>query len=189
MECWDVKALFYRFVRSLPPWRIIFNREKAAIQKLLEDGSIHPSFVLDVGTGVGSSLDVFHGDVSVIGLDRSYDMLKRVRRRAFTGVVGDACYLPFRDGIASFVSAVGLTEYVADKEQFIAEMRRVLRGGGFLLVTISPHGFWNALRNVSGSWIYPIRSKNWLTMMDKGGFVPIGRDRTFLQMQYLYRVE
>ncbi|MFH1941734.1 MAG: class I SAM-dependent methyltransferase [bacterium] len=189
MELWDFKASFYSLVRSLPPWRTILNGEKAALKRLIKGESIQPSVVLDVGTGAGSSLDVFRWDVSIIGLDRSFRMLKRVRRGTFTGVTGDANRLPFRDGAVPFVAAVGLTEYLSDKEEFVAEMRRVLHRGGFLLVTIAPPVFWNALRNGCGNRVYPIRPENLGEMMDKWGFVPVGQDRTFMQMQYLYRVE
>jgi len=121
-------------------------------------------------------------------LDRSLRMLRRSQGRSrFTGVVGEACRLPLRDGAIPLVLAVGLTEYLPDKGTFLGEVKRVLRSGGYFLVTISQPGVLNFLRNLLGNRIYPVRAKQWEVIVERKGFNCLGQGKTFLQIQYLFR--
>lgn len=188
MDLWDIRAAFYSGVRALPIVRHIFEREIKKLKALMTREHLHPSQILDVGTGVGSSLDVFPHSIPVIGVDRSHRMLRRIRgREGLTCVVADGCVLPFRAGFISFVSAVGLTEYLPDKEKFIIEVKRILCPGGHFIVTVSPHGVLNALRNLCGSRVYPVGAEKCEAMMEGIGFACIGREKTLLQIQYIFR--
>ncbi|WP_017555656.1 class I SAM-dependent methyltransferase [Nocardiopsis baichengensis] len=95
---------------------------------------------LEVAVGTGRSLGLYPEDTELTGVDLSPGMLDRARARAARlGVQadlreGDAQDLPFPD--ASFdtvVCALSLCS-VQDVEQAVAEMRRVLRPGGRMLL-------------------------------------------------------
>jgi arsenite methyltransferase len=96
--------------------------------------------VLDIGCGPGYLVEEMAERVgpegSVHGLDPSPSMLAIARRRAGAAELseGDALALPVPD--ASFDAAVStqVYEYVADMPAALAEVRRVLRPGGRLLV-------------------------------------------------------
>ncbi|ONI84890.1 SAM-dependent methyltransferase [Saccharothrix sp. ALI-22-I] len=96
--------------------------------------------VLEVAIGTGLNLPHYPPDVRLTGLDFSPAMLDRARARAaelglaVTLREGDAQALPFAD--ASFdtvVCTLGLCGFPDDRAS-IAEMHRVLRPGGKLLL-------------------------------------------------------
>ena len=95
---------------------------------------------LEVGIGTGRGLELYPEGTDLTGVDLSTGMLERARARAERlGVTadlreGDAQALPFPD--ASFdtvVCALSLCS-VQDVERAVAEMHRVLRPGGRLLL-------------------------------------------------------
>ena len=100
--------------------------------------------VLDVGCGPGT--DVFEmvelvGPTGrLIGLDASEVMLAEARRRAkefqvpITFEVGEVLALPFEDGTFDVCRAERLLEHVTDAGQALAEMVRVTRPGGRIVV-------------------------------------------------------
>jgi SAM-dependent methyltransferase len=102
--------------------------------------------ILDVGCGPawfwGEAGDVLPPGVDLTLLDQSGGMveeaLERCRPLAFgkiTGVTGDAAALPFPDDSFDVVVAMHMLYHVDDQPKAIAEMHRVLRPGGTLLVT------------------------------------------------------
>lgn len=96
--------------------------------------------VLEVAIGTGLNLDRYPDDVTVTGIDLSPQMLAQARRRAdrlgrrVELREGDAQQLDFPD--ASFDSVVCTFSLcgIPDDRQAVAEMLRVLRPGGLLLL-------------------------------------------------------
>lgn len=114
--------------------------------------------VLMVAVGTGRDLPFLHDDVTgVAGLDLSASMLERARRRAAElGVVGelregDAERLPYDDAAFDTVTCVLALCSIPRPEAALAEMRRVLRPGGRLLL----------LDHVGSTWP-PVRAVQWL---------------------------
>jgi ubiquinone/menaquinone biosynthesis C-methylase UbiE len=96
--------------------------------------------VLEVAVGTGLNLPVYPGNVTLTGLDLSEGMLGIARERATSlGRAvslrqGDARALPFADGsFDTVVCTFGLCA-IPDHELAIAEMVRVLRPGGRLVL-------------------------------------------------------
>ncbi|MEV5449543.1 class I SAM-dependent methyltransferase [Streptomyces sp. NPDC052535] len=96
--------------------------------------------VLEVAIGTGLNLPLYPADVELTGLEWSPAMLDIARRRA-DGLgrtadlrVGDAQAMPFDD--ASFDTVVATLSLCAipDEKRAVAEMVRVLRPGGRLLL-------------------------------------------------------
>jgi SAM-dependent methyltransferase len=89
---------------------------------------------LDLGCGTGRNLPLFPSGVRAVGLDPSWEVLVRARRRAPGALLvqGSAEALPFRDGcFDTVVSGLALCS-VRDPARGLAEVRRVLRDGGTL---------------------------------------------------------
>ena len=100
--------------------------------------------VLDVGSGPGLLAAEMVAEVgangSVTGVDPSEDMLAIARApltdadTQLTFVSGGATVLPFEDDSFDAATSTQVYEYVADMPAALAEVRRVLRPGGRLLI-------------------------------------------------------
>ena len=95
---------------------------------------------LEVAVGTGRNLSFYPGDVRLIGIDFSPRMLTLARQRA--EALGrqvelqpaDAQALPFPDAAFDTVVCTLSLCSIPDERRAIAEMRRVLRPGGRLLL-------------------------------------------------------
>lgn len=93
--------------------------------------------VLDIGTGHGRLLPLLRARARrIVGVDVSEALLCRAPRAPGIGLAQmNALDLAFRPGTFDTVVSLGLFEYVADLERFLAEIARVLRPGGELAFT------------------------------------------------------
>lgn len=98
--------------------------------------------VLEVGVGTGLSLPHYGAGVEVTGIDASAEMLEKARAKvAEQGLAHvrdlremDARNMEFADGSFDAVAAMHIMSVVPEPERVMAEMVRVLRPGGTLLV-------------------------------------------------------
>jgi phosphatidylethanolamine/phosphatidyl-N-methylethanolamine N-methyltransferase len=98
--------------------------------------------ILEVGVGTGLSLPYFRPDSEVIGIDVSAEMLARARSRVARRRLGhvtslvemDAENLTFDNDSFDSVLALYVASVVPDPARFAAEMRRVCRPGGTIVV-------------------------------------------------------
>jgi phosphatidylethanolamine/phosphatidyl-N-methylethanolamine N-methyltransferase len=98
--------------------------------------------ILEVGVGTGLSLPFFRGDARVTGIDVSAEMLakarRRVERRELKQVEAliemDAEKLSFADNSYDAVLALYVASVVPNPARFAAEMRRVCKPGGTIVI-------------------------------------------------------
>jgi ubiquinone/menaquinone biosynthesis C-methylase UbiE len=100
--------------------------------------------ILDVGCGPGvSALEMLRaGSDRVVGLDLSAAMIARARRHRARGLEGarlellrgDALALPFADGTFDAVTGHSVLYLLPDRVRGLAEMHRVSRPGGTLVL-------------------------------------------------------
>ncbi|WP_186418110.1 class I SAM-dependent methyltransferase [Bosea sp. CS1GBMeth4] len=99
--------------------------------------------ILEIGVGTGLTLPYFERDRQVVGADLSLDMLRvakaKVESQGLAHVRGlmvmDACRLGFADNAFDAVTAQFVITLVPDPEQALAEMDRVLRPGGEIVIS------------------------------------------------------
>jgi ubiquinone/menaquinone biosynthesis C-methylase UbiE len=94
------------------------------------------SSVFEVGVGTGVvALGLARRGRSVFGLDVSWPMLRRGRKRLGPVVIlGDAMELPIADNSISNAVSVWVVQAVPDPTRLFVEMARVLRPGGTYVV-------------------------------------------------------
>lgn len=123
-------------------------------------GPVSSQRLLDVGCGDGALASEFVRRGAVVtGLDADPEMIAAAQRRIeieFTPmqlIEGRAEKLPFNDGTFDRVVAVTVLCFVCDVERAVAEMARVLRPGGCLV--IGELGYWSL-------WAAHRRIRGWL---------------------------
>ncbi|SLN75690.1 class I SAM-dependent methyltransferase [Ruegeria meonggei] len=99
--------------------------------------------VLEVGVGTGLALPLYRNDLRVTGVDFSDEMLakarKKVRDLELTQVTAlkqmDARDLSFADNSFDAVAAMHIVSVVPEPERVVAEMARVCKPGGKIVIT------------------------------------------------------
>jgi ubiquinone/menaquinone biosynthesis C-methylase UbiE len=95
--------------------------------------------ILDVGCGTGIfTLDLLTAGCRVTGVELSLPMLRRAGRKAtgslFQLVQGDMRTLPFTDAVFDKTVSVTAIEFLDDAEAGVAELMRVTKPGGVVVV-------------------------------------------------------
>ena len=106
--------------------------------------------VLDAGCGSGRMLEelVAYGEVSGVELDP--DAAAAAAQRGICEVeVGRLEELPFEDDSFDLVTCLDVLEHVPDDRQALAEMRRVTKPGGWLLLTVPAYPALWSLHDVA----------------------------------------
>lgn len=140
----DDKAIVAAYARWAPVYDSIFGvitgRAIAATMRLVND--LPAGEVLEVGVGTGLSLPRYKRDHRITGIDLSPDMLARAEKRVEEKRLGnvaalaemDAGDLRFPDAHFDIAVAMFVMTVVPDPQKVLAEMVRVVRPGGRVVV-------------------------------------------------------
>lgn len=114
--------------------------------------------VLEVGCGTGQMLPLYPGSVELFGLDPNDEALVRARRRAPGAgfLCASAEHLPFPDALFDTVVSGLVFCSVSDPELGLAEIRRVLKPDGRLLMLEHVHA-----RSRAGRWLLDTLQPPW----------------------------
>lgn len=144
--------------------------------------------VLEVGVGTGLSLDAYPTHCHVTGVDLAPDMLEQAQEKIVRNgwrhldvMEMDALNLKFADSSFDYVMAFHVVSVVPDVKRMMAEMLRVTRPGGAIVI-INHFRSRNRLLAALDSLIEPItRRLGWhtLSLDDVTGNVPIEVTRTY----------
>lgn len=97
--------------------------------------------VLDAGCGAGQGTTYLagHGAAEIFGVDIALEAVAFARNRSPLGNLAfgamDVARLGFRSGAFDMVTSVEVIEHLTDPEQYVAEIRRVLKDDGMLVLT------------------------------------------------------
>ena len=148
------------FDRAAADWDALEVEEThVRLREIMAGLGIAPgATVLDVGCGTGVLLPLLHestnGNGHVVALDLSGEMLKRALSKGQMAVYvqGDAQSLPLPEGIFDWVLCNAVFPHFPDKSRALAEIRRVLRNGGHLVIchTASRQAINELHRSVGG---------------------------------------
>lgn len=126
-------------LREIEGWHFWFAGRRDLIARLLHRYAAGRTGVaLDLGCGTGAGLDELARRCgAVLGLDLRPEGLADTRRRfpASWLVQADAARLPLAEGSVDLVLALDVLEHL-DDEAALREIRRVLRPGGMLVLTV-----------------------------------------------------
>jgi phosphatidylethanolamine/phosphatidyl-N-methylethanolamine N-methyltransferase len=165
--------------------RVFYPRIAQVIRSLnIEPGAR----VLEVGVGTGLSFDAYPTHCKVTGVDLAPDMLEqaqekivRNRWRHLDVMEMDALNLKFPDNSFDYVMAFHVVSVVPDVRRLMAEMLRVSRPGGTVVI-INHFRSRNRMLAALDSLIEPItRRLGWhtLSLEDVTGDVPLEIKRTY----------
>ena len=102
--------------------------------------------ILDVGTSTGTNLRLLRdlGFGRITGVDQSPDAVRFCAEKGLGAVqLGDICALQLPERRFDLVLATDVIEHVNDDLAALRELRRVLRPGGYLLLTVPAfHLLW-----------------------------------------------
>ncbi len=141
-----------KMFNNIAPYYDLLNRvlslgidkiwRKKAIQLLKED---QPAHVLDVATGTADLAVEIHkqiGSKKIVGLDISSEMLvigrEKIKKKGLEGIItlqeGDSENLPFQDNTFDAITVAFGVRNFENLEKGLAEMLRVLKPGGKVVV-------------------------------------------------------
>lgn len=109
---------------------------------------------LDVGCGGGAMMLQAAGHSQTFGVDLSSQALSHARSRGLSRLArAEGSALPFAEGSFGSALALDVVEHHPRPEQILSEIRRVLRPGGFLVVTVPAfHWMWSYADHVLGHY-------------------------------------
>ena len=152
-----LRASFERASRGYEAAAGLQAQVAAELLERLELFRFAPQVVLDLGSGTGrvtGELKRRYPRAYVIALDLAPGMLREARRhrrpwRRFERVCGDALRLPLADGSVDLIFSNLMLQWCEPLAVALAEVRRVLRPGGFFaLSTLGP----DTLHELRSAW-------------------------------------
>ena len=121
----------------------IAEKDTAKLERMARRLNIKPgSFVLDVGTGTGIFLPFLLKEIGtagrIIALDFANEMVLSAKAKGFDGNIdylhADVVDIPVGDGIFDAIVCYSSFPHFQDKPKAFAEMSRVIKSGGRLLI-------------------------------------------------------
>jgi SAM-dependent methyltransferase len=120
-----------RYYESAQAGHWWFNGRVALVKALLSENGIFGGLVGDLGAGSSS---LFPSTFGVVGFDAAVP-----KRRAEEFVQADVRRLPVRDEFLDGVGLFDVLEHVDNPRTLLIEARRVVKPGGFLIITVPAH--------------------------------------------------
>ncbi|HZB51078.1 MAG TPA: demethylmenaquinone methyltransferase [Mycobacteriales bacterium] len=148
----EVAAMFDRVARRYDVTNTVLSagRDRSWRRATVAALAVRPGErVLDLAAGTAvSTVPLARAGATAVACDFSLGMLRAGRRRRVPLVAGDALALPFADGVFDAVTISFGLRNVADPDAALAELARVTRPGGRLVVCEFSRPTWAPWRVV-----------------------------------------
>lgn len=140
----DIEAVKTSYARWAPVYDTTFGQATKVGRKHAVDYiNKRPGHVLEVGVGTGLSLPHYNPALNVTGIDFSDEMLEKARKRVSDRKLDhvkelrqmDARALDFPDDHFDTVAAMHIVSVVPDPGKVMAEIARVCKPGGKVVIT------------------------------------------------------
>jgi SAM-dependent methyltransferase len=96
--------------------------------------------ILDYGCGTGGNTSFYAALGSVVGIEPDWSAIRLAHVRGGANYCrSEGTRLPFRPGVFDIVVASDVLEHIEDDEAAVAEIARVIRPGGVLILTVPAH--------------------------------------------------
>jgi SAM-dependent methyltransferase len=147
---------FQRRYRDLEDWHWWFIGRRRILLRLLDRyltrSDAESAKVLDVGCGSGAMLVHLSRFGRPHGVDVSSEAVSRCQERGLDAVVHEGGPpLPFAAESFDLITALDVIEHVDDDGELLQELRRLVRPGGRLLVTVPAFRFlWGPHDEING---------------------------------------
>jgi ubiquinone/menaquinone biosynthesis C-methylase UbiE len=134
--------------------------------KYLKKSSSKPVKFLEVGCGTAIDSYILANkiDIEVWGIDlvrQSIDLAKKIGKNFNKKIklkIGDGKKMPFADGEFDMVFSQGLLEHFQDPRSLVKEQIRVLKKGGYLVISVpqkyNPYTLYKKPKIKNGTWPY-----------------------------------
>jgi ubiquinone/menaquinone biosynthesis C-methylase UbiE len=138
---------------STPVGKAVLKYEVTLVLDLLRP--VRGEKILDAGSGTGIfTREFLVREADVVGLDISWAMLRWAKEKneasSQKGVTADMVLLPFANGVFDKTISVTALEFIEDEKRAIAELFRVTRPGGIVVVaTLNSLSPWANRRRVN----------------------------------------
>jgi SAM-dependent methyltransferase len=150
---------------------------RAIVDRLLADAGLEGSLgrVLDVGCGTGAILEELRErSTEAFGVDIAPEALRFCAKRGLGGLaLANALAVPFPTGHFDVVTAIGIVEHLDDDEAFLAEMHRLVRPGGTLVLLTSSFPWLWSMHDVANRHRRRYYLRGFREQMRRAGFEPV----------------
>jgi len=141
--------------------------------KKSDSANLTPLYILDVGCGTGANLQMLSGFGKSFGLDNSLAALYFCKKNNISNlIIGNVTEdLPFRDEQFDLVCAIDLLEHLQEETQALREMRRILKRGASLIITVPAYKLLWSEHDLSAGHMRRYSKENLIEKLNSSGFL------------------